>query len=281
MSHECLWKPESICVFAGEGRPPIDIVGYLKDPDHPHSALMGSRKRLEFPADVYPPNEASKSIIEDAIIHAAANVDVHLTKQGTDRRIKKGFATTLGCDMRTTYHAPKNSSDIQKRVYEDMDSGEQPSEKEGTKHDNVINKRAAQRPKGKSGAKRTYTTKPAPNQTCSFNVRICLDPGKCWYLPPWAGYVHHNHKKLGTGEKRRRMATLSQQQQFQAGIYSRHGTSSQTAGILHELIGNTFSSSQINFNKKSKKSHRESCRHPLAPRERSLILMSIYRMPNY
>ena len=88
MSHECLWKPESICVFAGEGRPPIDIVGYLKDPDHPHSALMGSRKRLEFPADVYPPNEASKSIIEDAIIHAAANVDVHLTKQGTDRRIK-------------------------------------------------------------------------------------------------------------------------------------------------------------------------------------------------
>ena len=80
--------------------------------------------------------------------------------------------------MRTTYHAPKNSSDIQKRVYEDMDSGEQPSEKEGTKHDNVINKRAAQRPKGKSGAKRTYTTKPAPNQTCSFNVRIFLDPGK-------------------------------------------------------------------------------------------------------
>ena len=90
MSHDCLWKSESIRVFAGEGKPSIEIIGYLKDPDHPHSALMvGSRKRLEFPADVYPPNEASKSIIEDAIIHAAANVDVHLTKQGTDRRKRK------------------------------------------------------------------------------------------------------------------------------------------------------------------------------------------------
>ena len=264
-------------MFAGEGKPSIEIIGYLKDPDHPHSALMGTRKRLEFPADVYPPDEASKSLIEDAIIHAAATVDVHLTKQGTVRK-KKGFTTILGCDMRKTYYAPKDSSDIQKRVYEDMDSDEQPSVKDGIKHDNFINKRAAQRPKGKSGAKRTYTTKPAPNQTCSFNVRICLDPGKCWYLPPWAGNVQHNHKKLGTGEKRRRMATLSQQEKYQAGVYSRHGTSSQTAGILHELVGNTFSSSQINNNKKSKTSHKESCRHPLAPRERSL--MPMYRMPH-
>ena len=116
-------------------------------------------------------------------------------------------------------------------------------------------------------ARNEPTRQNPPTQTCSFNVRICLDPGRCWYLSPWAGNAYHNHKKLGTGEKRRRMATLSQQQQFQAGIYSRHGTSSQTAGILHELIGNSFSSSQINFNKKSKKSHRESCRHPLAPRK--------------
>ena len=60
--------------------------------------------------------------------------------------------------MRKTYYASKDSSDIQKRVYEDMESGEQPSVKEGIKLDNFINKRAEQRPKGKSGAKRTYTT---------------------------------------------------------------------------------------------------------------------------
>jgi hypothetical protein len=249
MSCDSLWKPESIRVFAGEGKTSIEIIGYLKDHTHPHSALMGCRKRLEFPADVYPPNVASKNVIEDAIINAAATVDVHLTKQGTDRK-KKLFTTILGCDMRKTYYAPKDSSDIQKKVYKDMDASEQLSVKEGIKHDNFINRRAAQRRNGKNGAKRTYTTKPAPNQTCPFHLRICLDPGKCWYLPPWAGNVNHNHKKLGTSEKRRRLVTLTQREQYEAGVFSRHGSAGQTTGILNELHGNTFSSSQINHNKK-------------------------------
>ena len=46
------------------------------------------------------------------------------------------------------------------------------------------------------------------------------------------------------------MVTLSQQHQYEAGVFSRHGTSGQTSGILNELHGNTFSSSQINYNKK-------------------------------
>ena len=94
------------------------------------------------------------------------------------------------------------------------------------------------------------TTKPPPGHTCHFQLRLCLDPGKCWYLPPWAGNVWHNHEKQGAAQKRRRMATLSQQHQYEAGVYSRHGTSGQTSGILNELHGNTFSSSQINYNKK-------------------------------
>ena len=249
MSCECLWKPESIRVFAGEGKPSIDIIGYLKDPKNPQYELMGSRKRLEFPADVYPPNEASRSIIEDAIINAAATVDVHLIKKGPERQ-KNKFVTVLWCDQSTSYYARKGSSLIQKKVYEDVDSSEQPIVKEGIKHDNFIDRRAAQRPNGKKGAKRTYTTKPPPHLTCSFQVRICLDPGKCWYLPPWAGNAYHNHEKLGAGEKRRRMATLSQNQQYEAGVYSRHGTAGQAAGILHELHGNKFSSSQINHNKR-------------------------------
>ena len=102
----------------------------------------------------------------------------------------------------------------------------------------------------KGGAKRTYTSKPPPGQTCSFQLRLCLDPGNCWYLPPWAGNAWHNHEKHGATEKRRRMVTLSQQHQYEAGVYSRHGTSGQTSGILNELHGNSFSSSQINYNKK-------------------------------
>jgi hypothetical protein len=128
-------------------------------------------------------------------------------------------------------------------------SGEQPS-KVGIKHDNFINRRSAQRKGGKKGQKRTYTSKPPPDETCSFHIRICLDPGKSWYLPPWNGNVYHNHEKLGAHETRRRMVTLSEKEQFEAGVYSRHGTAGQTAGILKELHGNTFSSSQIHNNKR-------------------------------
>ena len=46
------------------------------------------------------------------------------------------------------------------------------------------------------------------------------------------------------------MLTLSQREQYEAGVYSRHGTGGQTAGIWNELHGNTFSSSQINNNKR-------------------------------
>jgi hypothetical protein len=249
MSCDCLWKPESIRVFAGEGKPTIEIMGYLKDQNHPHSELMGSRKRLEFPSEVYPPNEASRRIIEDAIINAAATVDVHLIRQKTERS-KNVFATVLGCENSKTYYARKGSSNVENKVYEDMDTSEQCSVKDGIKHDNFINRRAAQRPNGKKDPKRCYTLKPPPGQTCSFSVRICLDPGKCWYLPSWAGNAYHNHEKLGVDEKRRRMVTLTDREQYEAGVFSRHGMAGQTAGILNELHGNTFSSSQINYNKR-------------------------------
>ena len=112
--------------------------------------------------------------------------------------------------MRTTYHAPKKSSNIQKNTDGDMDSNNQPSAKEGIQHDNVSHQRAAERPNGKNGVKKQiYTTKPAPLQTCSFHVRIGLDPGTCWYLPPWAGNVYHNHKKVRAGQKRKHRVTRS------------------------------------------------------------------------
>ena len=133
MSCDCSWKPESIRVFAGEGKPPIDMIGYLKDQNHPHFALMGTRSRLQ----------ASKHIIEDAIINAAAKVDVHLVKQGTEKMHSGTFATRLACNQWRAYYPRKDASDIEKNVYEDMNSSEQPLVKEGIKHDNFINRRAA------------------------------------------------------------------------------------------------------------------------------------------
>jgi hypothetical protein len=251
MSCVCVWKPDSICVPAGNGKKKIDIVGYLKDQTHGHAELMGSRRRLEFPSDTYPPNEESKDLIVRAIITAAAAVDIHLIIRGTVKKKDASLACIhLTCDQAVAYRPPKSASTIQKDVYTDMGDSEQSISKEGIKNDIFINRRKAGRVDGKKSAKRTYTTKPAPDQTCSFQLRLCLDPGKCWYLPPWAGNAWHNHEKLGVSEKRRRIVTLSQQHQYEAGVFSRHGTSGQTSGILNELHGNTFSSSQINHNKK-------------------------------
>jgi hypothetical protein len=248
---DCAWKPDSICVPAGNGKKEIDIVGYLKDHTHVHAELMGSRRRLEFPSDEYPPNEESKDRIVRAIITAAAEVDIHLVVRATVKKKDASLASiNMACDQSRAYRPPKSASTIQKNVYKEMGDSEQSIIKGGIKNDNFINRRKAGRVDGKKSAKRTYTTKPPPGQTCSFQLRLCLDPGKCWYLPPWAGNVWHNHEKLGAGEKRRRMVTLSQQHQYEAGVFSRHGTSGQTSGILNELHGNTFSSSQINHNKK-------------------------------
>ena len=72
---------------------------------------------------------------------------------------------------------------------------------------------------GKKDAKQTYTSKPPPGQTCSFQLRLCLNPGNCRYLPPWAGNISHNHKKQGAEEMRRRMVTLSQQHQYEASVF--------------------------------------------------------------
>ena len=221
------WKPESICVPAENGKKGIEIVGHLKDKTYKYAELMGtSQRRLEFPSDEYPPNEESKDRIVRAIVTAAAAVDIHLIIRSTVKKKDGSFVSlSMACDQSRAYRPPKSATTIQKNVYKDIGDSEQSISKEGIKSDNFINRRKAGRPDGKKRAKRTYTTKPPPGLLCDFKLRLCLDPGKCWYLPPWAGNVWHNHEKLGATQKRRRMVTLSQQHQYEAGIFSRHGTS--------------------------------------------------------
>ena len=74
---------------------------------------------------------------------------------------------------------PKSAYIIQDNVYKDMGHSEQSISIEGIKKDNFINRRTVRRVDGKKSAKRTYTTKPPPCLTCSFQLRLYLDPGKC------------------------------------------------------------------------------------------------------
>jgi hypothetical protein len=180
MSYDCLWKPDSIRVFAGEGKPTIDIIGYLKDANHPEAALMNSRKRLEFPSDVYPPNKESKSIIEAAIINAAATVDVHLTRKKTEKMKNGFFATVLGCENWKTYYAQKGSSnDVAKKVFEDMDTCEPCIVKEGIKNDNFINRRAAQRTASNERVRQSLL----PAKLVRFKCESAWTPGSAGSYP--------------------------------------------------------------------------------------------------
>jgi hypothetical protein len=201
---EC-WKSESILVYGGEGREPIDIVHFLIDEQDEYASLMSVRKRLEFPADVYPPSWEHRKVIELAVKNAVAEADhINLTVYETAPNARYP-RTTLACDKAHSYRAPKNANDRQANVYEnreDLPRIDKPQ-------DSVVHKRLANRKDGQSYPRRTYsekrctfTEKPPPDECCTFRIRISLDPGKCWYLPPWAGCrCHKFHAKLPQEEE--------------------------------------------------------------------------------
>jgi hypothetical protein len=102
--------------------------------------------------------------------------------------------TTLACDKARSYRAPKNANDILAKVYEnteDLPRIDKPSIRQDRKG-------------GKSNPRRTYTEKrctytekPPPDECCTFRICLSLDPGKCWFLPPWAGCRRHKfHTKF-------------------------------------------------------------------------------------
>lgn len=168
-SQPLCWKPVSILVCAGQGREPIDIVPYLVDSQDENAALMSSRKRVEFPASVYPPSWDNRKVIEDAVKNAVAESDnIKLVVYGTEPNVRNP-RTTFACAMARPYRAPKNPDDPKRCT--------------------------------------PYTEKLPRDQCCPFRIRLSLDPGKCWFLPPWSGCRSHKfHPKLLPGEKRRRVA---------------------------------------------------------------------------
>jgi hypothetical protein len=91
--------------------------------------------------------------------------------------------------------------------------------------------------------------KPPPGNRCKFCIRILLDPGKCWFLLPWAGCRSYNHPKQLSGEKRRRMDTCTDEDRNNFAIYAQQGSAGVAAGIAREQSGNHFSRTQMRHNK--------------------------------
>jgi hypothetical protein len=81
------WMPQSILVFAGEGRPPIDIAKCLVDDQDELGSLVNKKKVIKFPVDVYPPRFDDRNVIESAVKIAVSEADnINLTLFATAPR---------------------------------------------------------------------------------------------------------------------------------------------------------------------------------------------------
>jgi hypothetical protein len=205
------WMPKSILVFAGEGRPPIDIAKCLVDDQDELGSLVNKKNVIKFPVDVYPPRFDDRNVIESAVKIAVSEADnINQTLFATAPHDTYP-CTTLACDMAYTYRVPKDgATEIQKNVYENRENLPR-LEKDGTRQDRMINKKKANRLNGQSLPQRTFTEKPPKEERCPFRIRLLLDPGHCWYISPWSGCrCHKFHTKLPPGEKRRRFDTCTE-----------------------------------------------------------------------
>jgi hypothetical protein len=246
----CCWAPESILVPAGDGRDPIDIAPYLRNDDHPLGALMRNRTRLEFPIDVYPPTWEEREKIQSAIIKSAAEQQIFLVKACATNS-NKTPVLVLKCDLGRSYQVRKGANEFQKNPYGDRTNVEEPKYRDGIRKDNIVRKSDAVRANGKKKAKRTTTLKPPPHQTCPFGIRVSLQQGVCWYIPPWSGNIQHKfHPKPLPGEIRRRINTLDTEQQEAAARYLRYTGSGAASNIMYEETNESFSRSQLHYNKK-------------------------------
>jgi hypothetical protein len=180
----CCWLPERILVPVGEGKDLIDLAPYLRNDAHPHAALMRQRKRLEFPTDVYPPKWEERHKIETAIIQSAAEQQIFLVKASI--KAPKNYSHPvihLKCEFGRSYQARKGADEFQTNAYCDKTNIGEPYYKAGIKNDNIVRKSDSARANGKRQAKRTATSKPPPDETCPFGIRIVLQQGRCWYIP--------------------------------------------------------------------------------------------------
>jgi hypothetical protein len=195
------WKSESILVYGGADREPIDIVPYLVDKEVEYASLMRNRKRLEFPPDVYPPSWEKRHIIQNAVKNAVAEADnINLNVQGTKPSGRYPIML-LACEMARSYRPPKNSNESQATVYANKEDLPR-LDKTDVRQDRMVNLKKTNRVNPK---RITYTEKPPPDECCVFRIQLSLDPGKCWFLLPWAGCrCHKFHPRRSPSEKRRR-----------------------------------------------------------------------------
>ena len=204
-----------------------------------------------FSTGSYPPVWDKRSIIEDAIIEAAAETNNPLIRARTEYidGEKPYHVSTLGCKFSIPYRRDKK----QMNPYLADENGE-PQYREGVRQDPIVGKKNRNRDDGRKKPRRTVTVKLPAKEVCRFNIRLVLYPGKFWCLEPWTGNrQHRNHPRLGWDEMRRPMASLPQRDRKNGALYSRFASNGAARNILHEQTQCTLSDGQLRHNQKKLK----------------------------
>jgi hypothetical protein len=171
------WMPESILVPNGETT--VDIAPTLVDNSDQYSCLRPRQDSLRviFSTGSYPPVWDKRSIIEDAIIEAAAETNNPLIRARTEYidGEKPYHVSTLGCKFSIPYRRDKK----QMNPYLADENGE-PQYREGVRQDPIVGKKNRNRDDGRKKPRRTVTVKLPAKEVCRFNIRLVLYPGKFW-----------------------------------------------------------------------------------------------------
>ena len=193
------WVCPPICIPNEFGREPINILAALDMPDggtdehlfkQEHNKALGI-KGIALPASLYPPHWENLDLVRDAIIYAARDVCVELTKSKVESKCGKNSHQHffLGCK----YGKKKNKEKEFK--YKETDAaytgvtvhGVPCAEYEpGVREEKMVGKNKAIRGTKGAGKKEPRWTKSEKLKDfplCPVKIRVNLDPGVCWYVP--------------------------------------------------------------------------------------------------
>lgn len=216
------WSPESLLI-PGSGNDFIDLMSAKCSAEE---MLLG--RRLEFPPDVYPPRFDARSKLTDAIIQAGLKGNQQLVVAKVDSKNK---LVIVQCSLGRTYYATSKNNDANKESNEaiyglapnDTDYYN-PSYKDGIRADRIVRKHDADRLGGRSGARRTATSKPPLKCVCKFGFTLKLVPGSSWHLKKTdvPDKFCHNHPELLKESIVRRKGHIPDEEKENIRIYHRY-----------------------------------------------------------
>ena len=234
------WKPDSIKVQAGDGRPPIELCVH-PDPFNILSKTFNSKDIIEFPPDVYPPKWEARSILEQAIIEAAMN-NTYPTHLVRGRQIQQKLSYLM-----CTYALPFERTGVHREYLQTL---QQNTFKPGIRIDPIVGKKAGNREDGKKLPRRTNSTKLDMGMQCKLKIVLNLDPGRCWFVKLSCNKLCHcNHPKLDKTEMRRPMNAVPKEEKEDMAVVHRYAPMGSAKNIAQQKTGFCQSKSQLKKNR--------------------------------